>query len=237
MNQDPEVRGADRPDAIVALRTQPPSGVLAVALKSGKRDHATMQRLVAQTRRLSDAQRTLQALLEECRSNIERLSRIAPQAARRIASTNGNGTASVATRRFTSLTGSDGGPVPALRAMNGEAAIPWRDDQRLLVGGVEVLPMRQTVINGSRTYRLTPTEWQLLAYLLSRAGEVLSRAELATGAWGPGFASRASEVEVYISRLRKKLDVPGASRLIETVRGSGYRLTVAPRVSQPAQAV
>jgi DNA-binding response OmpR family regulator len=235
MNPDPEILAAERPEAVVDLRPEPTSGVVRVAVTSGRRDHATMQRLVAQTHRLTDAQRTLQALLEECRTNIERLARIAPQAARRTGWTNGS--AKVTPRRLTALSGVDAEPAPPPRAVNGDGAGPWRDDQRLLVGGVEVLPMRQTVVNSSRTHRLTPTEWQLLAYLLSHAGQVLTRAELATGAWGPGFASRASEVEVYISRLRKKLDVPGSSRLIETVRGEGYRLTVAPRLSHPAQAV
>jgi DNA-binding response OmpR family regulator len=118
----------------------------------------------------------------------------------------------------------------------GGSPAPWQSDQRLSLGPLEVLPVRQTVVNGSRSFRLTPTEWQLLAHLMAHPGEVLSRAELATGAWGPGFASRASEVEVYISRLRKKLEWEG-TRLIETVRGSGYRLTEVPQVAISEEAV
>jgi DNA-binding response OmpR family regulator len=113
----------------------------------------------------------------------------------------------------------------------------WRNDQRLTLGALEVLPMRQTVVNGTRMHRLTPTEWQLLAYLMARPGEVLTRSELAVGAWGAGFASRDSEVEVYVSRLRKKLETAHGGRLIETVRGSGYRLTEAPEVYAPEEAV
>ena len=62
-------------------------------------------------------------------------------------------------------------------------------------------------------------------------GKQLTRAELATGAWGAGFASRASEVEVYISRLRKKLEWDGG-RLIETVLSMLSRVCGLKRVTE-----
>jgi len=77
-----------------------------------------------------------------------------------------------------------------------------------------------------RLRRLTPNEWRLLNYLVSRRGEVVSRSEIALGAWGPAYVNRPGEVELYISRLRRKL-APASGRgapLIETVRGRGYRL-------------
>lgn len=99
-----------------------------------------------------------------------------------------------------------------------------RDVVRL--GSAEVLVARQSVRHAGGSHRLTPTEWQMLAFLLAHPGEVHSRLELACGAWGPGFAERNSEVEVYISRLRRKLGPAGS--MLETVRGRGYRLLVEP---------
>jgi DNA-binding response OmpR family regulator len=92
------------------------------------------------------------------------------------------------------------------------------------IGDAEVVTARQVVRNGHGATRLTPTEWQLLVFLLSNPDAVHTRADLAAGAWGAGYEGRDSEVEVYISRLRRKLGSSG--RLLETVRGQGYRLTV-----------
>jgi DNA-binding response OmpR family regulator len=188
-----------------------------------------LQRLVDQTERLLASRIVLQARLDACARTVEQLvARTAP----------------TVVRRFTAVSGSrpaNGGVLSnggvASNGASAEPSVAWHNDQRLTLGPLEVLPMRQTVVNGTRVHRLTPTEWQLLAYLMARPGEVLSRAELAVGAWGAGFASRDSEVEVYISRLRKKLELPQGGRLIETVRGSGYRLTVTPEVHAPLEAV
>jgi DNA-binding response OmpR family regulator len=92
----------------------------------------------------------------------------------------------------------------------------------VLLGTVEVVLQRQAIRDGRSTRRLTPTEWQLLLFLLASPGTVHSRADLAAGAWGAGYHGRNSEVEVYVSRLRRKLG--SAGRLLETVRGEGYRL-------------
>ena len=69
---------------------------------------------------------------------------------------------------------------------------------------------------------LTPTEWRLLRVLNESCGRTMARAELASRLWGLS-TGRASEVEVYISRLRAKLGAPG-NTIIETVRGRGYRV-------------
>lgn len=78
-----------------------------------------------------------------------------------------------------------------------------------------------------RRRRLTPNEWRLLNYLVSRRGEIVSREDVAQGAWGPAYVNRPGEVELYISRLRKKIAHPEGwgPPLIETVRGRGYRLS------------
>ena len=96
------------------------------------------------------------------------------------------------------------------------------------VNGFHVDPGRHTVRLGERCALLTPNEWQLFALMLAEPGRTFSREELATGAWGRGYGGRDGEVEVYISRLRHKLEAePRSPLLIETVRGSGYRLVPA----------
>jgi DNA-binding response OmpR family regulator len=103
--------------------------------------------------------------------------------------------------------------------------------QVVSLGAVEILVRQQAIREGSHIRRLTPTEWQLLIFLLSRPDEVHSRAQVAAGAWGGGYADRNSEVEVYISRLRRKLGAAGG--MVETVRGLGYRLALSPPPAEP----
>jgi two-component system OmpR family response regulator len=67
---------------------------------------------------------------------------------------------------------------------------------------------------------LTPTEFQLLAYLLARRGRAVSKAELLTQVWGYGSYD-PNLVEVRISSLRRKLEACGP-RIIHTARGHGY---------------
>jgi DNA-binding response OmpR family regulator len=94
--------------------------------------------------------------------------------------------------------------------------------ESVFLGETEILLPRQSVRHGDTAVRLTPTEWQLLTFLLLNPETVHSRLDLAGGAWGSGFAERAGEVEVYVSRLRRKLGPAGHQ--LQTVRGHGYRL-------------
>lgn len=92
-------------------------------------------------------------------------------------------------------------------------------------GHLLIDPWRRTVMNGGLPQRLTRTEWQLLRTFLEHPGETLSRAQLAAGVWTDGFESPYGKVEVYVSRLRRKLESAlEGEPLIETVRGNGYRL-------------
>lgn len=96
---------------------------------------------------------------------------------------------------------------------------------RVRLGDVEVIVPRQSVRDSRGTVRrFTPTEWQLLLFLLGNPDTVHSRSQLAAGAWGSGYDGRDTEVEVYISRLRRKLG--SAAPLLETVRGAGYRFVL-----------
>jgi DNA-binding response OmpR family regulator len=82
-----------------------------------------------------------------------------------------------------------------------------------------------------RTSWFTPAEWRLLCVLLRNPGTVLTREELAEHAWDVVDPDRRSTVDVYVSRIRRKLnpeggrsDGRGGPQLIETVRHRGYRL-------------
>jgi DNA-binding response OmpR family regulator len=71
---------------------------------------------------------------------------------------------------------------------------------------------------------LPSREYQLLEYLMRHAGQVLSRQQLLDAVWGIGFDTDSNVVDVYVSYLRRKLDDPRESPVIETVRGAGYRV-------------
>ena len=94
----------------------------------------------------------------------------------------------------------------------------------LLQHGALTLDTRSgTVTQGGVTVNLTAHEYRLLAYLMHRAGEVVSRTELVEHLYAQDFDRDSNTVEVFVARLRRKL---GAD-LIETVRGLGYRLGAA----------
>ena len=73
---------------------------------------------------------------------------------------------------------------------------------------------------------LTDTEFRLLEHLARHAGAVCRRRELLEQVWGYPFDPGTNVVDVFIRRLRQKLEAAGCSGRIETVRGVGYRLPV-----------
>jgi len=73
---------------------------------------------------------------------------------------------------------------------------------------------------------LTSFEFNTLAYLANRAGDVVSRAELTEHLYGQDFDRDSNVIEVFIGRLRKKLDPSGDLQPIATVRGAGYRFAL-----------
>ena len=74
---------------------------------------------------------------------------------------------------------------------------------------------------------LTAKEYALLEYLLRRQGEVVGRADIAEHVWDDSFDPMSNLIEVYIQRLRRKLDDNHSVKLIHTQRGAGYSLTIA----------
>ena len=100
-------------------------------------------------------------------------------------------------------------------------------ERRPSVLGVDDLtldPATHEVRRGGQSVHLTPKEFALLEFLMSHAGEVLSRTRLIEHVWDFAFEGDSNVVEVYIRYLREKVDRPFGRRSIETVRGVGYRL-------------
>ncbi len=75
---------------------------------------------------------------------------------------------------------------------------------------------------GTREIELSPTEYELLALLMKRPRQVLTRDIILDRVWGLDFEGSSNVMEVYIGYLRAKLEAEGESRLIHTVRGVGY---------------
>ena len=75
---------------------------------------------------------------------------------------------------------------------------------------------------GSREIELSPTEYELLQFLLRRPRQVLTRDIIMDRVWGIDFEGSSNVMEVYIGYLRTKLEAYGEPRLIHTVRGVGY---------------
>jgi len=114
-------------------------------------------------------------------------------------------------------------------ATNGSSLLPSADP--VTIHDLKVYPDRRTVERDGRRQTLSQTEWQLFAFLLRQPGRVFTRRELAAGAWGPGYASRNGQAELYVSRVRRKVERdPQRPRIIETVRGTGYRLVPDPEL-------
>jgi two-component system, OmpR family, response regulator len=103
------------------------------------------------------------------------------------------------------------------------------DAPRLVVDDLEVDLATQTVTRAGAAIALTTKEFTLIAYLARHAGEVVGRTELTEHAWDENHDPASNTLEVYINRLRRKIDRPGLTALIHTRRGAGYSLGAAPR--------
>jgi DNA-binding response OmpR family regulator len=93
----------------------------------------------------------------------------------------------------------------------------------LSVSGIELDRARCRVLLGGSEVQLTATELRLLEFLMGRAGIVFSREQLLDAVWGSDRAVTGRTVDVYVLRLRQKLESdPANPRLIRSVRGFGY---------------
>ncbi len=77
--------------------------------------------------------------------------------------------------------------------------------------------------------KLTPTEYDLLKYMIENAGKVLTHRTLLLAVWGPGYVDQAQNLRVFVGQLRKKIEMnPGRPRFILTDPGVGYRFCTEP---------
>jgi two-component system copper resistance phosphate regulon response regulator CusR len=105
---------------------------------------------------------------------------------------------------------------------------PVASDPVQRVADLEIDPVRHRATRGGQRIDLSAKEFALLALLVQRAGEVLSRTQIASLVWDIHFDSETNVVDVAIRRLRAKIDDPFADKLIHTVRGVGYVLEERP---------
>ncbi|GAA1617683.1 response regulator transcription factor [Nonomuraea maheshkhaliensis] len=95
------------------------------------------------------------------------------------------------------------------------------------VGDLVIDPAGLRCRRGEVQIGLTPKEFAVLHALARRPGEVVSKSELLSQAWDFSYDGDPNIVEVYISALRRKIDVPFGRATLMTVRGAGYRLEAA----------
>jgi two-component system copper resistance phosphate regulon response regulator CusR len=100
--------------------------------------------------------------------------------------------------------------------------------ERLVVGPLAVETRSHRVLVNGREILLRAKEYALLEYFARRAGEVVSRADIAEHVWDDRYDPLSNVVDVYVQRLRRKLDRPGHESMIRTRRGEGYQLAPAP---------
>lgn len=109
-----------------------------------------------------------------------------------------------------------------LRAVSRRGPIP--QPVRLQMDDLTLDPASREVTRAGQRVALTRTEYGLLELLLRSAGRVVTRDNLIEAVWGYDSEVRSNTLDAFIRLLRDKVDVPGVSKLIHTVRGVGYCL-------------
>lgn len=94
----------------------------------------------------------------------------------------------------------------------------------LAVADLKMNLLTRKVTRGGQAIELTAREFSLLEHLMRSPGRVLTRVEICERVWDYNFDPGTNLVEVYVQRLRKKVDADATVKLIETIRGVGYRI-------------
>ena len=95
----------------------------------------------------------------------------------------------------------------------------------IAVADLKIETRARKISRAGNTIELTAKEYALLEYLARRADEVVTRTDIAEHVWDENFDPFSNLIEVYIQRLRRKIDDNHAVKLIRTKRGEGYMLT------------
>lgn len=102
---------------------------------------------------------------------------------------------------------------------------PQMSDEIVSVGGIELSPATHRISAKGVNIELGPTEFRLLHFFMTHVERVYSRAQLLDQVWGDHVFVEERTVDVHIRRLRQALEPCGADKLVQTVRGSGYRFS------------
>jgi len=92
----------------------------------------------------------------------------------------------------------------------------------LRVSDLELNLISREASRGEQPLNLLPTEYKLLEFMMRNSGQIITRMMIFEEVWGYHFDPGTNLIDVHIGRLRKKIDPPGVTPLIRTVRGSGY---------------
>jgi DNA-binding response OmpR family regulator len=95
----------------------------------------------------------------------------------------------------------------------------------LKIADLQLDPSTRGARRGDVEIALTSREYALLEYLMRNPRKVLSRAKILGHVWNDEFEPVANAVDVLVGRVRRKVDLPGMTALVHTVRGSGYAIT------------
>jgi two-component system OmpR family response regulator len=112
--------------------------------------------------------------------------------------------------------------VARIRALLRRAS--GRDPAPVEAGDLRIDPGQRRAWRGEVEIELTSRQFDVLEFLVRRAGQVLSKLDILDGVWEYAFEGDPNIVEVYVRRLRTGIDEPFGRHAIETVRGAGYRL-------------
>ena len=110
------------------------------------------------------------------------------------------------------------------------AALRSRDQQaanQLAVADLVLDLSTKVAWRSGQRIELAPREWALLELFMRHPDRVLSRVQILSHVWDYSFEPGSNVVDVYVGYLRRKIDLPGLPTLIQTVRGAGYRMSVA----------
>ena len=116
-------------------------------------------------------------------------------------------------------------PLARVRALLRRRIPETRNDVRMLqIQDIQVDLMARTVLRNGRPIELQPRQFELLVFLMQNRNHIVTREMIAASVWKQPGATWTNVIEVHINHLRKKLELPGTTPMLQTVRGKGYRL-------------
>ncbi len=101
--------------------------------------------------------------------------------------------------------------------------MPHVTKEAIEIGDLVLNPATRTVMGGSHTLKMGPTEFELLHFFMTHTDRVYTRTQILDHVWGDHVFLEDRTVDVHIRRLREALAPAGHDRLVDTVRGAGYR--------------